>query len=305
MNTILVAKDIKKNYYIRRKSAIFKKIHINALDNFSMEIKKGVSTGIVGESGSGKTTLAKILAGIIRPDEGSIYYKGVDIYNKNNYRSYRKNVQIVLQDPYSSFNPRLKLITTFKDGFKLYYKGNTDFKKRLNSLLDYIGIDERDLYKYPHEFSGGQRQRLSIARALMLDPDIIIADEPVSALDVSVQGQIVNFFKSLKLKTGKTILLVSHDLAIIKHLCDEVYIFYKGLLMEKGTKDDIFNNTLHPYTKMLIKASKEKIFTTVYFDNAGFCPFSNRCSHFSNKCKDIVELINKSDTHFVRCTLYS
>ena len=138
----------------------------------------------------------------------------------------------------------------------------------------------------------------------MLDPDIIIADEPVSALDVSVQGQIVNFFKSLKQKSAKTIMLVSHDLAIIKYLCDEVYIFYKGLLMEKGTKDDIFSNTLHPYTKMLIKASKEKIFKTTYYDNSGYCPFSNRCNHFNIRCKDIIELVNMSDTHCVRCTLY-
>lgn len=304
MDTILTAKDIKKTYHIKKQSALFKKININALEKFSMEIKKGFSTGIVGESGSGKTTLAKILAGIIRPDEGHIYYKNIDIYNKNNFKNYRKNVQIVLQDPYSSFNPRLKLITTFKDGYKIYYKNKSNFYKKLDSLLENIGMSKDDLFRYPHEYSGGQRQRLSIARALMLDPDIIIADEPVSALDVSVQGQIINFFKLLKQKSGKSIVLVSHDLAIIKYLCDEVYIFYKGLLMEKGTKEDIFNNTLHPYTKMLINASREKIFTTAYYDNSGFCPFSNRCDYFNNKCKDIVNLINKSNTHSVRCTLF-
>jgi oligopeptide/dipeptide ABC transporter ATP-binding protein len=304
METLLTAENIKKNYTIRKKTGLFKKIRINALDSFSIVIKKGFSTGIVGESGSGKTTLAKILAGIIRPDKGHIYYKNIDIYNKSNFKNYRKNVQIVLQDPYSSFNPRLKLITTFKDGYKIYYKNKSDFYKKLDSLLENIGMSKDDLFRYPHEYSGGQRQRLSIARALMLDPDIIIADEPVSALDVSVQGQIINFFKLLKQKSGKSIVLVSHDLAIIKYLCDEIYVFYKGLLLEKGTKKDIFDNTLHPYTKMLIKASKEKLFTTTYYENTGYCPFSNRCNYFNDKCKDIIELVNLSNTHCVRCTLF-
>lgn len=304
MDTILRAEKVKKTYYLKKKSSLFKKIHINALEKFSLDVKRATSIGIVGESGSGKTTLAKMLAGIIKPDEGKIIYKDIDIYNKDNYKHYRKNVQIVLQDPYSSFNPKLKLITTFKDGYKVHYRDMSQFNKRLKILLEHIGMNINDLYKYPHEYSGGQRQRLSIARALMLDPDIIIADEPVSALDVSVQGQIVNFLKSLKKESLKTIILVSHDLAIIKHLCDEIYIFYKGLLMESGTKEEIFSEAMHPYTKMLIKASKEKIFSITYNNNIGSCPYASRCDYFNNKCKDKIELVNTSKTHYVRCTLY-
>jgi oligopeptide/dipeptide ABC transporter ATP-binding protein len=304
MNTILKAEQINKTYYLKQKSSLFKRIHINALEQLNLEIKKASSIGIVGESGSGKTTLAKILAGIIKPDEGTITYKGLNIYDKSNYKNYRKNVQIVLQDPYSSFNPKLKLITTFKDGYKVYYKDMSKFNEKIEVLLKNIGMEIYDLYKYPHEYSGGQRQRLSIARALMLDPDIIIADEPVSALDVSVQSQIVNFLKSLKEDSHKAIILVSHDLAIIKYLCDEIYIFYKGLLMEKGTKEDIFTETMHPYTKMLIKASKEKIFSITYYSNEGSCPFSNRCDYFNNMCKSKIDLVNTSKTHYVRCTLY-
>jgi oligopeptide/dipeptide ABC transporter ATP-binding protein len=304
MDTILKANKIKKIYKIRKKSSLLRKINIYALESFTLEVKKGKSIGFVGESGSGKTTLAKILSGILKPDEGYIEYRGINIYDKDNFKNFRKNVQIVLQDPYSSFSPKLRLITTFKDGYKVYYKDKSNFHKKLNSILENIGMSEKDLYRFPHEYSGGQRQRLSIARALILDPDIIIADEPVSALDVSVQGQIVNFFKSLKENNGKTILLVSHDLAIVKYLCDEIYVFYKGLLMEKGTKEEIFKNALHPYTKMLIKASKEKLFTTIYYNNIGSCPYANRCEKFNDKCKDIIELIDVSNTHAVRCKNY-
>lgn len=227
---------------------------IKAVDNISLSIKKGRSLGIVGESGSGKTTLAKLISDIIKPDSGKVSYKGEDIGNISDYSDYRKNVQMVFQDPYLSLNPKLTIFSAMKDALKA--NGYTDdFRTRCRHFIEMVGLEDEHLDRYPHQFSGGQRQRVSIARALLLEPEIIIADEPVSSLDVSVQAQILNLMKKLKLENGVTFILISHDLAVVSFLCDEVLVMKHGEMVEYGTVEDVLHNPKEDYTRKLLEAS--------------------------------------------------
>jgi ABC-type oligopeptide transport system ATPase subunit len=229
---------------------------INAVDKISLSIKEGVSLGVVGESGSGKTTLAKIISNIINPDSGNVLYKDKDLLSldKAEYKTYRKNIQVVFQDPYLSLNPKLTIFSAMKDALKANgYKG--DLRQRCSDYLEMVGLDSNYLDRFPHEFSGGQRQRLSIARALLLEPEIIIADEPVSSLDVSVQAQILNLMKKLKLENGVTFILISHDLAVVSFLCDEVLVMNHGEMVEYGSVEDVLKHPKKDYTKKLLKAS--------------------------------------------------
>lgn len=230
---------------------------INAVDHISVDIEKGRSLGIVGESGSGKTTLAKIITDIIRPDSGQVLYNGADIasMDKETYKTYRKNVQMVFQDPYLSLNPKLSVYSAMKDAVAMY-SGKDNLKERCGAYLETVGLDREYLDRYPHEFSGGQKQRISFARAMSVDPEIIVADEPVSSLDVSVQAQILNLMKKLKLENGLTFILISHDLAVVSFLCDEILVMNKGQMVEYGRTDDVLANPKEEYTKRLIAASK-------------------------------------------------
>ncbi len=257
---LLEATDVSKQFKLF--DTFFKRSQekITALDNISLSLEKGRCLGIVGESGSGKTTLAKILADIIKPDSGVIKYKGRDINDKNIYNEYRRNVQMVFQDPYSSLNPRLTILSSFSDIIKEHItKNKVEIKELVINTIKKVGLEEEHIYRYPHQFSGGQRQRIAIARALILDPEIIIADEPISALDVSIAAQILNLLKTIK-KDGKTIVLIAHDLAVVKFICDEIIVLKKGVMVERGTNFEIFNNPKTDYTRNLIDASlmKEK-----------------------------------------------
>lgn len=302
MNNIIEVRNISKIFSVSEGifSSSIEKIH--AVNNVSLKINAGVALGIVGESGSGKTTLANIIADIIKPDKGEVIYKGESINAKNfSYKDYRKNIQIVFQDPYSSLNPRLKIITMLKDGFKAHFKSD-DYMDTFIRTFSKVGLKEEFLYRYPHEFSGGQRQRISIARALILDPEVIIADEPVSALDVSVQSQILNIFKELKLRDNKTIILISHDLAVVNFLCDYTIVMYKGVDVEYGKTEDIINNPVHPYTKSLIASSKN--INVIKFENKieSICPFAGRCSLFDKEvCNKNLEKKYINDNHYHRC----
>lgn len=305
MTVLLESTDVEKKFILGHSHFSKIKKHITALRKLSVKVNEGKSIGIVGESGSGKTTLAKILAGIIKPDSGFVYYKNKITFDKEVYKFYRKNVQMIFQDPYASFSPRLKIYSSLKDGIKKHItKNQSKIKDICINLLKVVSLDEQSLRKYPHEFSGGQLQRLSLVRALSLNPEIIIADEPVSALDVSIQAQILNLLKGLKDKDGTSFILIAHDLAIVRYLCDEVYVLYKGLLLEYGVSTEIFENAKHPYTKFLIEASKKKILEVKNFNNVGICPFSNRCPYFNNNCKNEIELVKINDFHYVRCTLF-
>ncbi|MGD9809420.1 MAG: ABC transporter ATP-binding protein [Deferribacterales bacterium] len=228
---------------------------IKAVDNISLSIEKGRSLGIVGESGSGKTTMAKIIADIIKPDSGRVLFHGEDICSLGDgYKNYRKNVQVVFQDPYLSLNPKLTVFSAMKDALKVHgIKG--DPREVCGDYMEMVGLEREYLDRYPHEFSGGQRQRISIARALSLEPEIIIADEPVSSLDVSVQAQILNLMKKLKLEKDVTFILISHDLAVVSYLCDDVLVMHDGEAVEYGTVQSVLTNPEKDYTRKLLEAS--------------------------------------------------
>lgn len=255
---LLGATNITKQYRYFDNFLFSSRATLKALDNVSLSVKKGCCLGIVGESGSGKTTLAKIITGIVEPDSGVVSFKGKPITDKTIYREYRKNVQMVFQDPYLSLNPRLRIASAFSDIIKEHItKDKREIRKILLNAMNEVGLSEEHLERYPHQFSGGQCQRLSIARCLVLDPEIIVADEPVSALDVSLSAQVLNLLKKLK-KEGKTIILIAHDLAIVKFLCDEILVIKKGIVQEYGAASDIFSSPISSYTKELITSSMLK-----------------------------------------------
>jgi len=255
LELLLRLNDISKTY--RAFEGIFKgsSTIIKAVDNISVDIKRGSSLGIVGESGSGKTTLAKIISDIIKPDAGEVFFHGKNV-NKltDDYKDYRRNVQVVFQDPYLSLNPKLTIFSAMKDALKVHgIKG--DQRTICGDYMEMVGLEREHLDRYPHEFSGGQRQRISIARALSLEPEIIIADEPVSSLDVSVQAQILNLMKKLKLEKNVTFILISHDLAVVSYLCDDILVMHDGKMVEYGTVDSVLKNPEKEYTKKLLAAS--------------------------------------------------
>ncbi len=228
-----------------------------ALKDINLEIKKGEILALVGESGSGKSTLGNCILKLIEPDCGEILFEGEDIlkFDKKKTRDFRKCAQLIFQNPYSSLNPKMKVFEILSEPL-LVHKicPKKEFRARVIEMLKTVGLDEGDLKRYPHEFSGGQRQRIAIARALILRPVFIVADEPISALDVSIQAQILNLLKSLKDELNLTYLFISHDLNVVRYLCDRVAILFKGEIVEMGDIEEVFNNPKHPYTKALLCA---------------------------------------------------
>lgn len=306
MENLMEIKDVTKTFTSHQLFFSSTNKKIIAVNNISLKISKGLSLGIVGESGSGKTTLARLIANILKPDKGTIFYKGKDIASMGNeYPLYRKNVQMIFQNPYSSLNPRITVFSLLRDGIdKHITKNKKEIKKICEDLMCQVGMEQEHLFRYPHEFSGGQKQRISIARALSLNPEIIIADEPVSALDVSIQAQILNLMKRLILEHNKTVILISHDLAVVNFLCEYIMIVFKGVVLEHGNNNEIFANPAHPYTKNLLEASVKKNIKKEEFNNIGQCPFVKYCRHFNNKCVDKIKMVKLSDSHFVRCTMF-
>ncbi len=228
-----------------------------AVNKVSFKVEKGKSLGIVGESGSGKSTIAKLICNIHKADTGSILFKGrnINLLKKDDFINYRKNVQMVFQDPNNTLNPKLKIRSALSDGIKQYItQDKNEIEHHLQSLMEMVGLEKEYLERYPHEFSGGQRQRISIARALSINPEIIIADEPVSSLDVSVQAQILNLMKSLQ-KKGITFILISHSLAVVSNMCENIIVMQKGSMVESGSTDKVLSNPQSEYTKNLLKAS--------------------------------------------------
>jgi oligopeptide transport system ATP-binding protein len=250
-------KNLKK-YFKTRKSGIFDKPGtVYALDGIDFNIKKGQTLGMVGESGSGKTTAARSILRLIEPDDGEIVIDDVKVHSleKDELREFRKNMQLVFQDPYSSLNPRMTIGKLITEPLRIHsiLKKN-EISDRLEELLKIVGLKPEHAGRYPHEFSGGQRQRIGIARSIALNPKFIILDEPVSALDVSIQGQILNLLSDLQKQLGLTYLFVAHDLAVVEHMSDDLIIMYLGRMAEKSTKKGIYENPLHPYTKSLMKS---------------------------------------------------
>lgn len=230
--------------------------HVRAVDGVSFSIEKGKTYGLVGESGSGKTTTGRAIIGLNKITSGKVLFEGQDITDlRRSKMDARRDIQMIFQDPYSTLNPKKRVFDIVSEPLRNYENlSKGEEKKRVQELLELVGLSPESIHKYPHEFSGGQRQRIGIARAIALKPKLIIADEPVSALDVSVQAQVLNFMQEIQQELGLTYLFISHDLGIIRHMCDRIGIMYKGRYVEEGTPDDIFSNPQHIYSKRLVAA---------------------------------------------------
>ncbi len=249
-------KNLKK-YFIPRKHGIGEKhLQVKALDDVSFTVLEGKTLGIVGESGSGKTTAVRSMLRLVEPDSGEVFIKDTPVHSlgRNDLRHFRRNMQIVFQDPFSSLNPRMKVGKIVSESLRIHGKKNTagQLKEAMESLLDMVGLQPEHAERFPHEFSGGQRQRIGIARALALNPSLLVLDEPVSALDVSIQGQILNLLVDLQNKLNLTYVFVAHDLAVVKHISDRIAVMYLGKIVEESSREELFSNPLHPYTRSLL-----------------------------------------------------
>ena len=255
-NEILSVKNISK-IYESSGGGFGRKNKVSALDGVSFNLVQGETLGIVGESGCGKSTLGRIISRLDSPTAGEIIYKGNDIAKKSlaAMRPLRKEIQFIFQDPYASLNPRRQIGAIIEEPMRIHGVSKDERRARAHELLEKVGLDKNSYEKYPHEFSGGQRQRVVIARALTLKPELIIADEPVSALDVSIQAQVLNLFKELQDEMKLTYVFVAHDLGVVRHISDRIAVMYLGKIVELGSVEEIYNNPQHPYTKALLSAN--------------------------------------------------
>lgn len=315
-----------KNLFVEYKTQgiLQKQKQVFAVNDLSLEIKQGEIFSIAGESGCGKSTLAKTILRLVDVKSGEILLGERETVNgkrniltlgKKELKEFRQGAQIVFQNPYSSLNPKMKVYDILKEPLVINEKSMTkkEMHERIVETIKMVGLDESVLALYPHEFSGGQRQRIAIARALILKPKFIVADEPVSALDVSIQAQIINLLNELKTKYNLTFLFISHDLNVIKYLSDRVGIMYLGEMVETGTSEEIFNNPKHPYTEALLSANpgneKEKIILKGDLpsptDLPQGCKFHTRCPKVMDIClTKVPEKTQFSDTHCAYCHLY-
>jgi oligopeptide/dipeptide ABC transporter ATP-binding protein len=294
---------------------------VKAVDGVDLDIVRGESFGLVGESGSGKTTLGKTILRLIEPTEGQIIFDGQDLcqLSESEMRQWRAEMQIVFQDPYSSLNPRMTVKRIVGEPLLIHHRARgRALEDRVHELIELVGLMEDHLYRYPHEFSGGQRQRVGVARALALEPKMLVLDEPTSALDVSVQAQVLNLLLDLQLRLGLTYLFISHDLSVIRYICDRVALMYLGRIVEIGSIEEIFQKPLHPYTRALLSAipmpdpdhvSDEIILegdASTLGAKGGSCRFAPRCpaARMALCLEREPELMDKGNGHLVACHLY-
>lgn len=318
--TPLIQVDHLKKYY-PIKGGIITHVtgNIHAVDDVSFSITEGETLGLVGESGCGKSTIGRQLVGLETPTEGKIYYQGSDIsaLKSREMHQIRTQLQMVFQDPYSSLNPRKHIYEILSQPM-LYHHISTkaSIEKDLERLLDMVGLPKHVLGRYPHEFSGGQRQRIGIAKALSLNPKFIVCDEPVSALDVSIQAQVVNMFEDLQKKFGMAYLFIAHDLLIVQHISDRIAVMYLGKMMEIAPSDELNNHPIHPYTLSLLSAvpipdpeTARKSHRIVLegdvpspLNMPSGCPFRTRCAYATEQCaKEMPPLTDRGGEHFVAC----
>lgn len=319
---LIEVKNISKHYKIRSKTIFRKSLILKALEDISLDIYKGETLGIVGESGCGKSTLGKSITKIIETDKGSIIYKGQDITNKKNNEliDFRNEIQAVFQDPYSSLNPMLNIRESLEEPL---IRNNKLTKTEINDIIHEtiikVGMTKEALTKYPHEFSGGQRQRLCIGRAISTSPEFILCDEPISALDVSIQAQIINMLEELQVDYNLTYLFIAHDLSMVRHISHRIGVMYLGSLVEIGKSNDVYNEPLHPYTKGLLSSillpdpSHRTLgrLPTIEGDlpnileNYKGCKFASRCKYKMKKCEENKPYLkNVGNDHRVACFLY-
>lgn len=328
MNNTLIEKDetlvevnnLSVDFPIKGEFFFSEKSYVQAVTDVSFKIKKGETFGVVGESGCGKTTLGNALLGMIEPSGGEIIFKGTDInkVDKKEFTELRRDMQMIFQDPYSSLNPRFDAYSIIAEPFVI--RGGIskkEIEKKVIRLLKLVGLNEKDLYRYPSEFSGGQRQRLGIARAIALEPEFLVCDEPTSALDVSVHAQILNLLNDLQEELGLTYLFISHNLAVVRKVCDTLAVMYLGKIVEYGSTEAIFNNPTHPYTRALISAVmdvdidnyKERITLEGEIPSPinppKGCRFAKRCYVAEPYCTDKpTSFVEIEPMHYVACHLF-
>lgn len=293
---------------------------LHAVDDVSIKIYAGETLGIVGESGCGKSTLGRTIMRLLDATDGQVLYKGENIldYNKREMKKMHTNMQMIFQDPFTSLNPRLSIGDIISEPMKVVknVKGGTEMKKRVHELMDMCGLPERYYNTYPHELDGGRRQRVGLARALALDPSFIVCDEPVSALDVSIQAQIINLLMDLQDQKKLAYMFITHDLCVVRHISDYIAVMYLGQIVEYASRNELFANQYHPYTMALLSAiptpdlsrrNRERHLLQGEVGNPidpePGCRFASRCKYASEKCKQPQELREVSSGHFVRCHL--
>lgn len=316
--SLLRAENIVKRFPIH--GGLFSKeiAAVKAVQNVSFDIKKGETLGLVGESGCGKSTLGRSLIRLIEPTSGKIFFKDKDITNisGNELRELRKKMQIIFQDPYASLNPRMTIGSILEEPLIIHnlFDSPKDRSDRIIELINLVGLRPEHLSRYPHEFSGGQRQRVGIARALAVNPELIICDEPVSALDVSIQAQVINLLMELQQKLGLTYVFIAHDLKVVEHVSHRVAVMYLGQIVEMADADELYRNPQHPYTKALLSAipvpdpkpRAERIILTgdvpSPINPPPGCHFNPRCPVAGDSCRtDAPQLKEVSTQHFVSC----
>ncbi|CQR46273.1 Oligopeptide transport ATP-binding protein OppF [Paraliobacillus sp. PM-2] len=320
MEALLEVKDLKKHFPVAS-TIPFKKStqSVKAVDGVNFNVYPGETLGVVGESGCGKSTMARLVNQLITPTSGIVHFKGDDLVtmNKETLRETRKKIQMIFQDPYASLDPRISVGELIAEPLVIHNVGDkASRKKRVEELLEIVGLNKRFADRYPHEFSGGQRQRINIARALTINPELVICDEPVSALDVSVQAQVINLLKQLQAEFQLTYIFISHDLNVVRYTCDRIAVMYLGKIVEIGTYEQIYSNPKHPYTKALFSAipkespfdDKERIILkgTVPspLNPPSGCSFHERCPVAIDICsKQEPNVVTTANTHQASCHL--
>ncbi|MCD8050077.1 MAG: ATP-binding cassette domain-containing protein [Clostridiales bacterium] len=315
MSEYLVEVSHLKQYFPVRNG--FKTIPLKAVDDVSFNIKPGETLGLVGESGCGKTTVGRTLLRLYKPTSGTVKFEGEEVTDQN-IHALRKEMQMVFQDPYSSLNPRMTVEDIIGEPLDVHklYKTKEERREKVLALMETVGLNAEHAMRYAHEFSGGQRQRIGIARALAVDPKFIVCDEPVSALDVSIQAQVVNMFEDLQAERGMAYLFIAHDLLVVQHISDRIAVMYLGHMMELAESDELMNNPIHPYTQSLLSAvpipdpntarkSKRIMLegdVPSPLNMPTGCPFRTRCRYATEQCAQAMpELTDRGDGHQVAC----